>query len=173
MGKKTRALTLSALLSALCILTLYAASLWPTGQPGFAAVASLFVAAAVIEAGLGPALSVFIVSSALSMLLLPVKSAAIMFALFFGYYPVVKNLVERLKRKIWQWALKLLIFYLAATVLVFVIKTLIFSFTDKLAGVILLYTGGSAVFLLFDYGYTKVIAFYKERVNRAGATRRG
>jgi len=164
LNKKTRRLTLSALFAALTLISLYVASVWPTGLLGLVAFASLFGAATVIEAGILPGLYVYIVSSMLGMLLLPNKSAPLLYIFFFGYYPVIKSLIERVKPTILQWTLKLLVFNASLTVIWFLLKGLIFSFGENPPGLLLLYLGGSAVFALFDYGYTKVVWLYINRV---------
>ena len=63
MDKNTKKITISAVLSALVIVLLFIAGIFPTGQLGIIAVSSLFVVAAVIEIGLGAAIFVFAVST--------------------------------------------------------------------------------------------------------------
>ena len=166
MNNKTRTITLSALFSALCVVSLYIASVLPTGQLGITALASLFVAAAVVETGLGSGVSVFIISSALSVLMVPVKTAPFLYVMFFGYYPVVKNLVERIGRVALQWLAKLIIFNASLTLAFFTLKELFIAFTSRSYGNALLYIAGNAVFILFDFGYSKVILFYMERIHK-------
>lgn len=165
MNKKTRALTLSALFTALCVITLYFASVWPTGQLGIAAFASLFVAAAVIESGLSYGILVYIVSSGLGMLLLPVKTAPLLYALFFGFYPVLKHLAGRVMQTALQWALKILVFNAALTAVHFLIKDIFHNITYRPGGIVILYLGANVVFTVFDYGYSKVLRFYMERIH--------
>jgi len=166
LNKKTRIITLSALFSALCLITLYIASIWPTGLYGLVAFASLFVAAAVIETGAKQGVYVFIVCSVLGFLLLPDKSAAILYILFFGYYPVVKNLIERIKSKAVQWIFKLMVFNAALTVIWVFLKELLMGFSERLSGVWIIYVLGNVVFVLFDYGYSNVLLLYVNMVSR-------
>ena len=166
MTQKTRAISLSALLSALTVVSLYFASVWPTGLFGLVAFSSLFSAAAVIESGVVYGIYVFVVSSALGMLILPDKAAPLLFILFFGYYPVIKSLIERIKSIPIQWVLKLVVFNAALTVLWFFLKDLFFDFGENTPGVIIIYLLGSAVFAVFDYGYSKVLLFYIDRVSK-------
>ena len=166
MNDKTRALSFSALFAALCLVSLYIASVWPTGQLGFAAVASLFVAAAVIEAGYVYGLSVYVAGSALGLLLLPTKAAPLLFVLFFGYYPIVKKLIESLRYVVLQWFLKLLVFNVALTVIWIFLRALFFAFVDSPLSIVVLYLGGNIIFALFDYGFSKVVYFYFERVRK-------
>jgi len=168
MIKKTRKLVLCAIFSALASVILYLSSIWPTGQIGFAAAASLFVAAAVIEAGALYGLYVYLVSSALALLLIPNRSPLYLYISFFGYYPILKSLTERLRSVPLQWAVKLLVFNISLSVFWFVIKELIFDFSGVNVHIALVYLGGSAVFALFDYGFTKAIWFYINRISKRG-----
>ena len=166
MSKKTRTITLAALFSALCVVSLFIASVLPTGQLGLTAVASLFVAAAVVETGYGAGISVFIISSILGMLLVPNKTAPLLYLMFFGYYPVYKNLIERINRVILQWILKLIVFNASLTLAFYILGEMFIAFTGRSFGVYMLYIAGNAVFILFDYGYSKVISFYRERIHK-------
>jgi len=165
MSGKTREITTTALFSALTLIILYIASVWPTGRPGLVAVASVFAAAAVCDFGPAFGFGVFIIISLLGLLLIPVRSAPLLYMAFFGYYPVVKNLIERIGGVILQWILKLLVFNAALTVIWFLLRALIFDAEFPYA-VAVLYLGGSVVFVLYDYGYTKIIRFYTERVSK-------
>ena len=165
MSKKTRTLTLSALLVALSIISLYIASVWPTGRFGLVAFSSLFVAAAVIEDGFAPGIYVYIISSILGMLIVPNRAAPLLYILFFGYYPIIKSLIERRGHIILQWVLKLLVFNVALTVLWLLLREIVFDFGEVLLAPTVLYLAGNVVFALFDYGYSKVIWFYIGRVS--------
>ena len=165
MDRKTRVITLSALFSALSVIFLYIASVWPTGRFGLVALSSLFVAAAVCDAGILPSVYVFIVSSALGMLLLPDKSAPLLYILFFGYYPVLKSLIERLEKVVIQWVLKLIVFNIALIIILFFLRTLILGNSLNYPTPVL-YAGGNIIFIVFDYGFSKVMRFYNERVSK-------
>jgi len=164
MRKKTRMISLSALFTALTVTTIYFASIWPTGQIGLAAVASLFTAAAVIETGLFSGISVYTASSVLCLTLIPNRTVAIIYICFFGYYPVVKSLVERLKGTVLQWVIKLFVFNSALAAVWFFLRGLIFEFEGTQHSALYIFVGGSIVFLVFDYGFTKVIMLYINRV---------
>ena len=180
MSGKTRKMTLSALFIALTVISLYIASVWPTGQLGLAAAASLFVAAAVIEVGLGSGLSVFIVSSALGMLILPNRAAPLLFIIFFGYYPIVKSLIEHVKcnKLQWlvQWLLKQIVFNLALIFMWFFMRELAVAvigglpeiniFRSGIAEIFILAVVGNVAFVIFDIGFTKLIWVYINRVSK-------
>ena len=157
---------MSALICAITLITLYFASIWPTGRIGLVALASVLAAAAVIEAGILSGIYVFVASSLLAVIVIPEKSSALLYILFFGYYPVAKSLIERIRGKSLQWVLKLLLFNLALTVILLLLREMIFGTDAALPGNLLLYIGCNVVFILFDYGFTKVIWLYIERVSR-------
>ena len=56
---------------------------------------------------------VYFSTAFLSLLLITDKEAALTYALFFGYYPLIKDLIEKLPKAI-SWFLKLLIFNMSA-----------------------------------------------------------
>ena len=59
------------------------------------------------------ALSVYAAVSLLSLFLVANKECALMFVMNFGYYPLIKNALDKVKPKAFQWLLKLLIFNLS------------------------------------------------------------
>jgi len=166
MSRKTRILTLSSLFAAISFVTLYFSSVWPTGRFGLAAFSSLFTVAAVIEAGLSPGLYIYVICSALGVLLLPDKSAPLLYALFFGYYPVIKSLIERIRPTALQWILKLFVFNAALTIIWFFLRSLVFGFGGQVPGALLIYAGCNIIFVLFDYGLSKAIGYYITNVSR-------
>ncbi len=64
------------------------------------------------------ALGVFFSTSVLSLLLLTDKEAALTYTLFFGYYPLIREYIEKLP-KIASWLLKLLLFNCAVVAIGF------------------------------------------------------
>ena len=157
---------MSALFAALSVVSLYFASVWPTGQLGFVAFSSLFVAAAVIEMGIAPGIYVFVVSSVLGMLILPNRVAPLLYILFFGYYPVVKSLIERTGRAAIQWILKLAVFNASLSIIWLFLRGLLFDFGENTLGTMMVYLFGNAIFAVFDYGFSKVIWYYQSSISK-------
>jgi len=56
------------------------------------------------------ALSVFAAVSILSVILIPDKESVILYMIFFGYYPVLKQFLFNKCNKILSWIIKLLVF---------------------------------------------------------------
>ena len=166
MSKKTRSITLSAVLAAITTAALYIASVSPTGQIGIIALASLFSAAAVIEGGLGAGVFVYIGSLILSLLIVPNKGLLLLYVLFFGYYPVVKSLIEQLGKIVLEWIIKLVVFNASLSAAWFLLRAVIFGSLDIKINTWLLYLGGNVVFVLFDIGFSKLIEFYTIRISK-------
>jgi hypothetical protein len=166
MNKRTRKLTLTALMSALTIVFLYIAAVFPTGQLGFVAVASLFGIAAVIEGGLISGLLVFVISALLGFLIIPTKTVLLSYVLFFGYYPVLKSLIERIRKLPIEWVLKLVLFNGALTAFWFLFRELVFSIQLANYGTAVVYIIGNVVFIIFDFGVSKMIGFYIARISK-------
>ena len=166
MSQKTRKLTLSAFLSAMVFVFVYFSSVLPSGQLGIVAFSSLFIASAVIEMGMVAGISVYIASSLLCILILPEKTSALLFTAFFGYYPMLKSAIERIRRLFLQWLIKLIVFNAALSAIWFIFDSFFYALDANRPSFRLVALLGSTIFVLFDYGYTKLIAFYIERISK-------
>lgn len=161
-------IALPAVMGALSLLMLYGACILPTGLWGWTAIAGLGPLAAVASLGVGSGLMCWGGVSILALLLLPDKFCALLFAVLFGLYPVIKSFAERLKNRIGTYIAKLLFFNAALTVLFAVMGTLMAATLPQILVeyVWLLYLAGNVVFLVYDYGLTGLIRFYLARVDR-------
>ena len=161
-------LALGAVLSALALSVLELSAIAPAGRWGLVAVAGLFPVAAVIATGIPVGLGVWAAAGLLGLLLLPDKLNAILYLLLFGLYPVVKSLLEQ-KATRWLAILgKLCFFNAVAAVLVLVFSELFlpvlpWEMSRKLH---LIFLWGSVVFLVYDFGLSKLITFYIQRVGK-------
>jgi hypothetical protein len=138
-----------------------------------AAIASLICIIAVIEYGGLYPLMIFGATAILSMLLLPEKLTPTIYALLIGYYPILKELIERigkngrLPKRIavpLQYLIKLLFFNaaLAAVVLVAVYILILPESAEWLQ--ILTFCLANLTFLVYDLALTRMISTYVFRV---------
>ena len=97
-----------------------------------------------------------------------------LYLIFFGLYPLVKWAAERLRKLPLELVVKLAFFNVALTVLWFGLRG-IFLWGIPQAEELgwLLYPFGNVVFLVYDYGFSKLIAFYVARVDRPMRRGRG
>ncbi len=166
MDRKVRTITLSAVLTALTVSFLYLANILPAGRLGIIALASLFATAAVIESGIGAAVFVFFGSGILSALILPDKTTALLFALFFGYYPIIKSLAEKIRKAVFSFAVKIAVFNVSLTIVWFIFRKLLFEAQILETNVFIIYALGNIAFILFDIGLTKLIGLYIARISK-------
>lgn len=111
----------------------------------------------------------YISISLLSLFLLPDKESALMFALFFGYYPLIKTRIEKIRNKFYVIVLKYLSFNLSFTV----IELLCFyvfniPFDDFLGkwGILVLYVLFNVVFTLYDKLFVMVSILYDKKLSK-------
>ncbi|MBQ7383790.1 MAG: hypothetical protein IJV72_03255 [Clostridia bacterium] len=166
-SEKTRKLTICAMMSALGVVTLYLGSLIEVLDISMAVIASLFVIFTVIEYGGAAPWAVYAVTGVLSTVLLPNKFPAAMYLLFFGFYPILKEKIERLSSRVWQWVIKEAVFNLALVILMFVARWLLFIEADIITviwAVFFLLANGT--FVIFDIALTRLISLYVFKLRR-------
>lgn len=170
---RTKKLTLSAMIAALCVIFLAGSALLPRVTLSLAAFAGLFPAAAVLACGYGWAAGASAAAAALALLLLPDKTAGIWFLCFFGHYPIWKALIER-----WQtehqkplvgWILKLMGFALCMSLLVLIFGKLFaaaipFDFSEFTAGPYILLIVLPLAFVLYDLAFSILIGWFRLNV---------
>ncbi len=168
MEKKSIHVALGGVLTALSLLLMYLAALLPTGQLGMVALAGLVPAAAVITGGFATGFLCYGATSILSLLLLPGKGCALLYTLLLGLYPVLKGLIERIRKLALELVLKLVFFNLVLTVLWFAFSALVLPMLpERLSGAGWYYAVGNGAFLLYDYGVSKLISAYGPRLRQA------
>jgi hypothetical protein len=148
--------------AALGVVALYFGSFIEVLDISIAVIASLLTTLTVIEYGKSAPWSVYATTAILSLILLPQKLPALMYTLFFGYYPIIKEKIERLSSRVAQWTIKLCIFA-AATAILLVISTVFTAELDLSAGTVIavVYTALAALtFILYDIALTRMISFY-------------
>ncbi len=160
-------ITLPAIISALAIVFLYASSIMPTVRLTFVAVAGVIMFIPVIECGVKYASVCYAITVLLSFLIVPDKGNVLMFTAFFGHYPIVKSLIERIGKLIPEWIIKLAIFNVSVVAMYFLMIKLFTEFIPESFPVLwVLIVVGSAAFAVYDIGLTKLITYYMQRLRR-------
>jgi hypothetical protein len=157
---------LAGILIGLSTAFLYIAALIPTSYIGTVAVASLFVCVAIVEISLTGGVFVFAGTAILGAFLVPLKSAVLLYVLFLGYYPIVKSLAERLKSRVYEWIIKLVVMNGALAVMLFVFESLIFSGTFFSNSKPLIFLVFNLCFVVYDLGVSRLIIFYCARISK-------
>ena len=159
--KATRRLTIAAVASALGVIILLLGALVQVLDISMAVIASLLVVFGVIELrGPYPYL-IWGVTSLLALLLLPVKSAALIYFLFAGYYPIVKAALEGHLPRVLAWILKLVVFNLVlGLVVLLAVKVVFVEIPPEWVKYWWLLFALEPVFVLYDIALTRLITTY-------------
>ena len=159
--------SLVGMLTALSLAFLYLSAISPTGRLGIVAIAGVFPAGAVVSAGLGAGFFCYGATGILGMLLLPDKSSAVLYLVFLGLWPMLKSLLEHLPNRGLEWICKLAVFNGILALCWFGLRALFLPFLPPLLkdGQII-FVAGSIAFVIYDIGFSKLIALYVARVDR-------
>lgn len=160
MKHNAKSVALAGMLSALAVVFLLLGAMVELLDLSAAAIAALVVMVALIELGKSWAFGVYAVSALLSLLLFP-QTATVTFAMFLGYYPVLKVFLDRIKPKPLQYAAKLLCFNAFLLLAFWLIKLVLGAENEWLNGSLwALFLLGNATFAVFDFALAKLAVFY-------------
>lgn len=151
-----------SVLTALSVVFLLLANVIPAGRLGLMAVASFPVCMALMMYGAGWAAGVFAVTAVLGFLLFP-GVTAISYAAFFGYYPIVKSLFERIHIKGLDWLAKYLLYPCVFAAYWFTARALLPTNTVPWY---ILCALGAAAFAIYDWAYSLIIQLYINKIAR-------
>jgi hypothetical protein len=158
---------LVGVLTALSLVFLYLSAVTPAAQLGVVAIAGLFPAGAVVSGGLGAGFFCYAATGVLGLLLIPDKGNALLYLIFFGLYPMIKCLIERLRRLGLEWVCKLVFFNAILSLFWFGLTAVLLPFLpDALNQIWMVYAAGNVAFIIYDIGFSKLIALYVVRVDK-------
>jgi len=161
--KRTTKITFCGMMSALAT-ALMLFSHFPYLTYAIPAVAGLFIMLLVIETDCRWAFLGYLVSSVLVFLFAELESK-LMYVGLFGYYPIIKALIERIRKPVFEWTIKLLCFFAAVSVVYFVLAKPLgvdiedFGILGNYGAVILLIFG-AFVFVLYDIAVSRMAMMY-------------
>ncbi len=167
---KSGKIALGGLLSALGVVLMFLTGLIPIGTYALPAIAGVLLIVAVIEIGAKWAWMIYAAVAVLSLLFAADKEAALLFVLFFGYYPVLKSFLERISNKVLSWISKFAVFNVAVVACFFLAVNFlqlpedsftVFGFYLPWVFLIL----GNAVFLIYDIALSGLVATYVEKLH--------
>ena len=163
-NKKTKIIALGGFVTLFSVVSLYLASIVPTNRLFFLALSSFFISLIVIEHGLKHALVVYLASSLLSFIIIPSKLIVLPYIVFFGYYAVIKSLIERTNNLLIEWIIKLLTYNIAMYVIYLLTSKMFFdSITVKLP-IWAVFVAIQVIFILYDYCFSLAIQYYNTKL---------
>ncbi|WP_457942002.1 hypothetical protein [Caproiciproducens sp. LBM24188] len=92
--RKSIAVAFCGIITAFCVMLLFLTGLIPIGTYALPAVAGVLLIVIVVELGTRWAWPVYFASSILAVFIAADKEAAMLYVLFFGYYPILKAVLE-------------------------------------------------------------------------------
>ena len=169
MSQKSTQIALGGIFSALCVTLMFFAGFLPIGSYALPLAAGAMLLPLVVELGCKPAVMVYVSVSLLCMLIVPDREAAILFAAFFGYYPIAKQKLERIPRRAIEYLCKLLLFNISAVV-GFLLVVHLLGMAQALEGMgafgryapLVLLGLGNIFFVIYDMALTRFYTIYIE-----------
>lgn len=167
---KSGKIALGGLLTALGVVLMFLIGLIPIGTYALPAIAGVLLIVAVIEIGAKWAWMIYAAVAVLSLLFAADKEAALLFVLFFGYYPVLKSFLERISNKVLSWISKFAVFNVAVVACFFLAVNFLQLPEDSFTvfGIYLPWVFlilGNAVFLIYDIALSGLVATYVEKLH--------
>ncbi len=156
---KTKAISFSGIATALIVVLLFIAGIIDVLDYTASAISGIIVTFILIEFGTSFAVSVYLSSSLLALLIIPNKLSALLFVAFCGWYSFVKRYIEKLSRPL-EFIIKFSLFNVILFVVILVTKfVFMFENISKLTLVVVFITANVA-FILYDFLITRLIWLY-------------
>lgn len=168
---KTSKTTLGALTAAMSVIIMLL-TVVPVMTYCAPMVAGALLLMIVIEMDKKWAMGIFAAAGTLSMILAADKEAAVLYIMFFGYYPVIKAVLEsKIKIRAVEWLVKFAFFNVTMiSAYLIIVKVLALPMDDmndlgKYAWLILL-GAGNVMFPIYDMTLSRCVLLYNARIRK-------
>ena len=131
MSRKSTQVAMGGVAAGLCLLLMFLTTMIPFAEYALPAMAGIVLIAVVVENGAKSAVVVYAAVSLMSMILVPRPEVAMLFAFFFGYYPILQFRLDEIRPRILRYPVKFIIFN-AAVILAYFLIISLFGITDIL-----------------------------------------
>lgn len=162
--KKTTKITLSAMMAALASVFMLL-SFFPYLTYAIPAIAGLFIMVVVVEVGEKWAVLSYLVSAVIVFMFANIESQ-LLYIFFFGFYPIIKALIERIRKPVFEWIIKFVVFNSSVLCVYLIFSKIMggFAIEDFGAlgkyGVYILLALGNIVFVLYDITVSRTAMVY-------------
>lgn len=167
--KKSIVIAFSGIFTALSVVLLYFGGIVWIFSYIVPLLSSFIVMIAKKSFNLRTSLIIYISVSIISIFILPDKECALLYVMFFGYYPIIKDNIEKFKSKILSIIFKFVLFnfsiVLAEIVCIYLFNIPYDNEFGKWGTVILLLSG-NIVFLLYEKLFYMVEILYEKRIKK-------
>lgn len=162
---KAKKIALGASITALCCVLMLITAVFPFVSYAAPILAGLLLVFIAIEINKKWAFLCYITVSLLSLVVTADYSAILAFILFFGYYPILKGVIEKIRKPVIEWILKVISFnlaiFLGLMLMFFIIGADAFLKEYLMYGYIglaVLLVLANAMFVLYDIFLTRMIS---------------
>lgn len=163
--KSTKKIALCGVISALSVVLMFLGSVVSIFAYASPIIAGLALIICVKSINKSSAVTVYIAVSLISLFLLPDKESSLVYIFFFGYYPIIKESIDKLNSVI-RFALKFIIFnfgiVISQIICVYVFHIPLDNFIGKW-GIIILLAMANALFILYDKLMNILIVIYMRK----------
>lgn len=149
---KSERIATGGLLSCLSLLFLYLASVTPSAKIAMICLSSFCIGLCVVTINVKFSAIAYVAVSVLGIFILPNKVIAVIFALFFGNYPIAKLYIERINNVVRLWLVKIIVFNIYAIISYFVISSFVNVEINFAIPIIVLIA--NAVFVIYDIAFS-------------------
>lgn len=172
--KQTVKIAFCGIIAALGVVIMFLSGVVPVATIALPALAGCFLIPVVAECNVRWGFGVFAVTAIISFFLSADREAFLMYLLFFGYYPVLYAVLDRMRNKIAKYVVKFLVFN-AAVIGETLIATYVFSIPFEEIGIlggftaIVLLLAANVVFVIYDYALRGLIATYFAKLHHTAS----
>lgn len=168
--KSSTQVALGGLSAALCLVIMLGTVLVPFATYASPALAGIILIPIALELGLSVAGITYAAVSFLSLLIIPDREAALMFIVFFGYYPILKFKLDRIHFSLLRIIIKLVIFNISILLGYFIVIYLfgLSYLLDEISGNFgwILLLVGNICFPIYEKALRNLTALYLYRIRK-------
>lgn len=152
----------------MCILSMFIAGIAPFLSLTMPMIAGTLIVIIAVEVNKPWAFLTYIAVSLLSVFVTLSKESALIFILLFGYYPIIKEPIDKIKISFFRMPVKLVFFNVIAVAYYYITLYIlgIYDMTDEFAlfgkfGIYIFWAFSNVVFFLYDNALKGTIELYK------------
>lgn len=158
---------LGGIISSLCMLSMFAVVVMPFLYLTMPMIAGALITIIAVEVNKSWAFLTYAAVGLLSIFVIPNKEASLIFILLFGYYPIINELIDKLKSRFLRIAVKFVVFNIVAvadyyaTLYILGISDMTedFAMFGKL-GIYIFWALCNVIFFVYDYALKGCIEVY-------------
>ena len=164
--KKSFRIAFGGILTAFCVILILLGNI-PMGEYIGPTFAGILLAWAVTEMGNLSALWIYCAAALLSFILSGNKEPALLFALFFGYFPILRNVLARKLKWRWvRWTIKIAVFNVSMLVSYLLLIYVFGMPLEEMQGLgkytaLILLAGGNILLLVVDFCIERLNILYR------------